>query len=257
MKSVNIKENKLKNILNRFIRSKYDADGTLGKYLYLFTIDRKDQLHYFRTYSSCRGYIHESMQANYQHCYGTKRIYLCSRGTRFLNSNSLRLVKDFCKVLGYKDLEYYTSKQDEHIYSLDVAVFRNLYAVSFLFLIFKFKSKTRDSKTLKGFVQNYWATPKAVERVLKAINNWEELFPKRACTWSSMYGTNRSKSKNPSHHYEGMTELLQGKSKFLPIRKRVNKILGGVDEVITTYDMYNNPRITVLGDVSKINFRLK
>jgi len=133
-------------------------------------------------------------------------------------------------------------------------LFKNLYAVSFLFLLFKRPSIATKAKSFKDFIKRYWKETKVQERAMKALDNWSEIFPPKKCGWKSMYGCHEI----GSHHAEGVTELLKGKSGFPFVRERANKILGGVGEIIMGIrGPYGLPTSKATGPVGKLKFTLK
>lgn len=212
-----------------------------------------------REYTSCRGFLHDKLEEEMNTLIGANKaltlhrqtsMYLVEFGeTKRLSPEACLLVKDFCDTLGYNFLGL--SRTSKYcVLELDMNIFKNLYAVSLLFLIFKFPVLAKKVNTLEKFIKIYWYSEEVHTRVVKALRSWNKIFPRKTCTWKGMYGS----GVEFSLHNEGMTELLNGKSKFEHVRIRANTILGGVGSCVITRSEYGNPILTVKGAVTNLDF---
>lgn len=217
-------------------------------------------IHYLRDYSSCRGFVHDALKGKMELCEALNEamtldwqvsMYLACMKQVNMTKQSFELVEDFCKTLGYKQPEMFEAKKGgELIFKLDMEIFKNLYAVSLLFLLFKQPEITRKVETMKEFVQNYWTTHAVVKRVESCLDNWREIFPEKFNSWAGMYGA----PDISSLHDEGMTELLKGRSAFVHVRERANKVLGGVTSSSWTESPYRTRMWKIEGPVTELVF---
>ena len=241
----------LKDVLSK-IKKPYD-----GYCIGVYYVSKKELMTEVYCYSSCRGFLHDALSGDkYKALASSKRrsMYLVSASRERLNEHSFKLTKEFCEWCGYREPKMLEVRDGAIVFQLDMRLFKNLYAVSFLFLLFRRALVTVKATSFKNFIERHWKETKVQERAMKALDNWSEIFQPKQCGWASMYGYDEI----GSHHGEGVTELLQGKSGFPFVKKRANKILGGVGKERTVVvPPYSFREIRNDGPVGDLKFTQK
>lgn len=224
---------------------KYKDITSYNSKAYIFFI-KNNKIKQVYAYDGCRGFIYDCLNSmisiaapiryfNYilyktglikyilnisQPLASAKHFYIYYNGIRgFYNQNhkitekSIELMTELLDILNYPTAEV-IKHGHKVLIKLDIAILKNLYATSVLFLLIKYPEHINGkTKSFYSFIEKIYGKPAAANHIA-VLKGWNKIFPKKI-EWWTFYGY-----KNYLHN-EGLGELTRRKTCFKRINKRV------------------------------------
>ena len=201
-----------------------------GYYVHIFYYNEEGNITFVTSYDACRGYIYDQLQKRFEAAalttkfYGTRRKYMYLYFSGKFNTytkgykvtpKTVQMLAEITGMMGYPPPKFY-QEDNAILIALNNSVFKNLYAVSLIFTLFKFAGVVDRTPDLNSFISKH-GTPYTPEKVRLLLNNWNKIFPK-SIRWKDIYGCGKNL------HSEGFGELIDATTEFKDINQRVIEV---------------------------------